>query len=47
LQEFTTAIEQLALYAYTAVNKENIRKGKCRAFIDRLEDQDIKIQLLL
>jgi hypothetical protein len=47
LQEFATAIEQLAHHAYPALPEDHVRKEAGRAFTDRVEDPDIKIQLLL
>jgi hypothetical protein len=47
LQEFATAIEQLAHRAYFALPEDHVRKEAGRAFTDGVEDPDIKIQLLL
>jgi hypothetical protein len=47
LQEFTTAIEQLAHSTHPTLPKEQIRKEAGKVFTDRVEDFDIKIQLLL
>jgi hypothetical protein len=47
LQEFPIAIEQLAHRAYSTIPEEYIRQVAGRAFVDRVEGPDIKIQLLL
>jgi hypothetical protein len=47
LQEFATAIKQLAHGAYPALPEDHVRKEAGRAFTDGVEDPDIKIQLLL
>jgi hypothetical protein len=47
LHEFATAIQQLAHRAYPTLPEEHIRQEAGRAFADRVEDPDIKIQLLL
>jgi hypothetical protein len=47
LQEFATAIEQLAHRAYPALPEDHVRKEAGKAFADGVEDPDIKIQLLL
>jgi hypothetical protein len=47
LQDFATAIEQLAHRAYPTLPEANIRRGAGRAFADGVEDQDIKISLLI
>jgi hypothetical protein len=47
LQEFSTAIEQLANCAYPTLPKDHIRRESGKAFTDGVEDPDIKIQLLL
>jgi hypothetical protein len=47
LQDFATATEQLAHCAYPTLHEDHIRKEAGKAFTDRAEDSDIKIQLLL
>jgi hypothetical protein len=47
LQEFAIAIEQLAHRAYPTLPEEYIRQEAGRAFVDGVEEPDIKIQLLL
>jgi hypothetical protein len=47
LQEFATAVEQLAHHAYPALPEDHIRREAGKAFADRVEDPAIKIQLLL
>jgi hypothetical protein len=47
LQEFATAIEQLAHQAYPALFKDYIWRKAGKAFSDEVEDSAIKIQLLL
>jgi hypothetical protein len=47
LEEFTTAIEQLAHHADSTLTEDHIRRGAGKAFTDRVEDPAIKIQLLL
>jgi hypothetical protein len=46
-QEFTTAIEQLAHSTYPTLPEDHIRREAGKAFTDRIEDPDIKVQLLL
>jgi hypothetical protein len=43
LQEFATAIEQLAHHAYRALPEDHIRTDAGKAFADRVEDLAIKI----
>jgi hypothetical protein len=47
LQNFATAVKQLAHRAYTVLPKDNIRKQAGKAFMDGVEGPAIKIQLLL
>jgi hypothetical protein len=47
LQEFTTAVEQLAHCAYPTLPEDHIRRETGKAFTDGIEDPTIKIQLLL
>jgi hypothetical protein len=47
LQEFATAIEQLAHRAYPTLPEDHIRREAGKAFADGVEDPNIKIQLLL
>jgi hypothetical protein len=47
LQEFAIANEILAHRAYPTLPEEYIRQEAGRAFVDGVEDSDIKIQLLL
>jgi hypothetical protein len=47
LQDFATAIEQLACRAYPTLPEDYIRREAGRAFAYGLKDPDIKIQLLL
>jgi hypothetical protein len=47
LDEFATAVEQLAHRAYPALLKDHIRREAGKAFADGVEDTTIKIQLLL
>jgi hypothetical protein len=47
LQEFATAIKQLALRVYPTLPEEHIRQEAGKVFADGVEDPDIKIQLLL
>jgi hypothetical protein len=47
LQEFATAIKQLAHRTYPTLPDEHIRREAGKAFTDGVEDPDIKIQLLL
>jgi hypothetical protein len=47
LQDFATAIEQLAHRAYPTLPEEHVRRKAGRAFIYGVVDPDIKIQLLL
>jgi hypothetical protein len=47
LQEFATAIEQLAHRAYSALPEDHIRREAGKAFADWVEDPAIKICLLL
>jgi hypothetical protein len=45
LREFATAIEQLAYRAYPTLPEEHIRREAGCAFVDGVEDTDIKIKL--
>jgi hypothetical protein len=47
LQEFATAIKQLAHRAYPAIPEDHIRREAGKAFADEVEDPAIKIQLPL
>jgi hypothetical protein len=47
LQDFATAIEQLAHRAYPTLPEDHIRREAGRAFAYGVKDPDIKIQLLL
>jgi hypothetical protein len=47
LQEFATAIEQLAHCAYTALPPDHVRKEAGKAFADEVQDPAINVQLLL
>jgi hypothetical protein len=47
LQDFAIAIEQLAHHDYPTLPDEHIRREAGRVFVDRIEDPDIKIKLLL
>jgi hypothetical protein len=47
LQDFATAIEQLAHRAYPTLPEDHIRRETGRAFAYGVKDSDIKIQLLL
>jgi hypothetical protein len=47
LQDFAIAVEQLAHHAYPTLPDEHIRREADRAFVDEIEDPDIKIKLLL
>jgi hypothetical protein len=47
LQEFATAVEQLAHHAYPALPEDHKRREAGKAFTDGGEDPAIKIQLLL
>jgi hypothetical protein len=47
LQDFATAIEQLAHRAYPTLPEDHVRKEAGRAFTYGVKDPDIKIQLLL
>jgi hypothetical protein len=47
LREFATAIEQLAYRAYPTLPEEHTRREAGCAFVDGVEDTDIKIKLLL
>jgi hypothetical protein len=47
LQEFATAVEQLAHCTYPALPEDHIRREAGKTFADKVEDTAIKIQLLL
>jgi hypothetical protein len=47
LQDFVTAIEQLAHRNYPTLPEEHIRREAGKAFEGGVEDPDIKIQLFL
>jgi hypothetical protein len=47
LQEFTIAIKQFTLSLYPTLPEDHVRREAGKAFIDRVEDPDIKIKLLL
>jgi hypothetical protein len=47
LQEFDTAVEQLAHRTYPALPEDHIRREAGKAFAEGVEDPAIKIQLLL
>jgi hypothetical protein len=47
LQEFATAIEQLAHRAYPALPEDHVRRKAGKAFVNGMEDTDVKIQLLV
>jgi hypothetical protein len=47
LQDFATAIEQLAHRAYPTLPEDHVRREAGRAFTYGVKDPDIKIQLLL
>jgi hypothetical protein len=47
LQDFATAIEQLAHRVYPTLPEEHIRREAGKAFADGVQDPDIKIKLLL
>jgi hypothetical protein len=47
LQDFATAIEQLAHRAYSTLLKDHIWREAGKAFAYRVEDPNIKIQVLL
>jgi hypothetical protein len=47
LQEFATAIEQLAHHAYSALPEDYIWREAGKVFADGVEDATIKIQLLM
>jgi hypothetical protein len=47
LQNFATAIEQLAHRTYPTLPEDHIRREAGKAFADGVEDQDIKISLLI
>jgi hypothetical protein len=47
LQEFATAIEQLAHRTYRTLPEDHIRREVGKAFGNGVEEPDIKIQLLL
>jgi hypothetical protein len=47
LQEFATAIEQFAHIAYPILLENRIRREAGKDFADRVDDPEIKIQLLL
>jgi hypothetical protein len=47
LQDFATAIQQLAHRAYPALPEEHIRREAVKAFVDGIEDYGGKIRLLL
>jgi hypothetical protein len=47
LQDFATAIQQLALRAYPASPEEHIRRKAGKVFVEGIQDYEIKIRLLL
>jgi hypothetical protein len=47
LQDFATAIQQLTRRAIPASPEEHIRREAGKAFVDGIEDYEIKIRLLL
>jgi hypothetical protein len=47
LQEFSTAVKQLAHHAYPALPEDRITRKTGKVFANGLEDPAIKIQLLL
>jgi hypothetical protein len=47
LQEFATAIEQLAHRAYPALPEDHVRRKAGKAFVHGVADPDVKIQLLV
>jgi hypothetical protein len=47
LQDFTTAIQQLARRAYPASPEEQLRREAGKTFVEGIEDYEIKICLLL
>jgi hypothetical protein len=47
LQDFATAIQQLARRAYPASPEEHIRREAGKAFVVGIQDYDINIRLLL
>jgi hypothetical protein len=47
LQEFSTAVEQLAHHAYPALPEDHIMWKTGKVFADGIEDPAIKIRLLL
>jgi hypothetical protein len=47
MQDFATAIEQLAHCTYPTLPEQHIWREAGKAFADGVEDPDIKIQLLL
>jgi hypothetical protein len=47
LQDFATAIQQLARRAYPALPEEHIRRETGKAFVAGIEDSEIKLRLLL
>jgi hypothetical protein len=46
-QDFATAIQQLARRAYPASREEHIRKEAGKAFVEVIQEYEIKIRLLL
>jgi hypothetical protein len=47
LQEFVTAVEQLACFAYTALPEDHLLREAGKAFTVRIENVTIKIQPVL
>lgn len=47
LQDFATAVQQLAYHSYPTLPEGRIRREADKVFADGVEDPDIKIQLLL
>jgi hypothetical protein len=47
LQDFATAVEQLAHRAYSTLPEDHIRREAGKAFADGVEDQDIKMSQLI
>jgi hypothetical protein len=47
MQEFATAVEQLAHRAYPTLPEDHIRREADKVFADGVENPAIKIQLLL
>jgi hypothetical protein len=47
LQEFATAVEQLAHHVYPTLPEDHIRREAEKAFADGVEDHEIKVALLI